>query len=140
MFSSICFQRILRIQNPVYMYIYVFFYLFPEKTDNTEPSIHVHLCFLLSVSRENWEYRTKYTCTGTSMFSSFCFQKILRIQNPVYMYIYVFFYVIPENARNTYHRIPPNLDYVVLFHLLCVFKFIFGSFSYKERFIPSWKS
>jgi hypothetical protein len=53
------------------------------------PSIHIHLCFLLSVSRENWEYRTQYTCT--SMFSSICFQRILRIQKPVYIYIYVFF-------------------------------------------------
>jgi hypothetical protein len=52
MFSSFCFQRILRIQNPVYMYIYVFFFLFPENTENTEPSILLHLCFLLSVSRE----------------------------------------------------------------------------------------
>jgi hypothetical protein len=70
-----------------------------ENTENTEPSIHVHLCFLLSVSREYWEYRTQYTCT--SMFSSFCFQRILRIQNPVYMYIYVFFFLFPENTENT---------------------------------------
>jgi hypothetical protein len=54
---------------------------FPENTENTEPSIHVHLCFLLSVSREYWEYRTQYTCT--SIFSSICFQRILRIQNHI---------------------------------------------------------
>jgi hypothetical protein len=58
---------ILGFQNPAYMCIYLFFYLFPEKTENTEPSIHVHLCFLLSVSREYWEYRTQNTFT--SMFS-----------------------------------------------------------------------
>ena len=111
MFSSFCFQRILRIQNPVYMYIYVFFYLFPENTENTEPSIHVHLCFLLSVSREYWEYRTQYTCT--SMFSSFCFQRILRIQNPVYMYIYVFFFLFPENTENTEPSIHVHLCFLL---------------------------
>jgi hypothetical protein len=128
MFSCFCFQRILRIQNPVYMYIYVFFFLlqrilwiqnpvilcsvftvfseanrrkprctcilgsvftvfseakrrkhkwtcilgsvftvFSEakrrKTVNTEPSIHVHLCFLPSASRTFWKFRTQYTCT-----------------------------------------------------------------------------
>jgi hypothetical protein len=81
------------------MYIYDFFFLFPENTVNTEPSIHVHLCFLLSVSREYWEYRTQYTCT--SMFSSICFQRKLTIQNPVYMYIYVFFFLFPEKTENT---------------------------------------
>ena len=111
MFSSFCFQRILRIQNPVYMYIYVFFFLFPENTENTEPSIHVHLCFLLSVSREYWEYRTQYTCT--SMFSSFCFQRILRIQNPVYMYIYVFFFLFPENTENTEPSIHVHLCFLL---------------------------
>jgi hypothetical protein len=89
--GSVCFQRILTIQNPVYMYIYVFFYLFLENTENTEPSIHVHLCFH-SVSREYWEYRTQYTCTP--MISSFCFQKLLRIQNPVYMYTYDGYWVL----------------------------------------------
>ncbi len=132
MFSSFCFQRILRIQNPVYMYIYVFFFLFPENTENTElsihvhlcffflfpvntentePSIHVHLCFLLSVSRKCREYRTQYTFT--SMFSSFCFQRILRIQNPVYMYIYVFCCLFPENAENT----EPSIHVHLCFHL-----------------------
>ena len=52
MFSSFCFQRILRIENPVYMYIYVLFFLFPGNTENTEPRVHPHLCFLLSVSRK----------------------------------------------------------------------------------------
>jgi hypothetical protein len=65
----------------VYQVLYSQFSLETE-TENTEPNIHVHLCFLLSVSREYWEYRTLYTCT--SMFSSFCFERILRIQNPVY--------------------------------------------------------
>ena len=46
---------------------------FPENTVNTEPSIHVRLCFLLSVSREYCQYRTQYTCT--SMFTSFCFRE-----------------------------------------------------------------
>jgi peptidoglycan/LPS O-acetylase OafA/YrhL len=64
MFSSFCFQRILRIQNPVYMYIYVFFLLFPKHSENTEHSIHVHICFLLSVSREYWEYRTFSVFSG----------------------------------------------------------------------------
>ena len=98
MFSSFWFQRILRIQNPVYMYIYVFFLLFPKHSENTEHSIHVHLCFLPSVSREYWEYRTQYICT--SMFYSFCFKTILRIQNPLYRYIYVFFFLFPENTEN----------------------------------------
>jgi hypothetical protein len=75
----ICTQKITRIQNPVYMYIYIIFYLFPEKSENTEPSIHVHICFLLSASSAYWEYRTLYTYT--SIFSSFCLQRILRIQN-----------------------------------------------------------
>jgi hypothetical protein len=111
MFSCFCFQRILRIQNPVYIYIFVFFFLFPEKTDNTEPSIHVHLCFLLSVSREYWEYRTQYTCT--SMFSSFCFQRKLTIQNPVYMYIHVFFYLFLENTENTEPSIHVHLCFLL---------------------------
>jgi hypothetical protein len=122
------------------IYIYVFFFLFPENTKNTEPSIHIHLCFLLSVSRKCWEYRTQYTCT--SMFTGFCIlcilwkQKeenidvyvywvlysqysleterrkhrctciqMLRIQNPVYFYIYVFFFLFPENTENTEPRI-----------------------------------
>jgi hypothetical protein len=42
------------------------------------------------------EYRTQYT--STFMFSSFCFQNILKIQNPVYMYIYVFFLLFPEHS------------------------------------------
>jgi hypothetical protein len=79
--------QILRIQNPVYMYIYVFFFLFPEKTENTEymynyvffflfpektentePSIHVHLCFLLSVSDRR---KHRCTCILGSVFSVF---------------------------------------------------------------------
>jgi hypothetical protein len=51
-----------------------------------EPSIHVHLCFLLYVSREYKEYRTQYAYI--SMFSSFCFQRIQRIQNPVDVHVY----------------------------------------------------
>ena len=98
-------------QNTVYMYIYVFFFLLPENTENTERSIHVHLCFLLSASREYWEYRTQYTCT--SMFSSFCFQRILRIQNPVYMYIYVFFFLFPENTENTEPSIHVHLCFLL---------------------------
>jgi hypothetical protein len=31
-------------------YIYVFYLLFPEHSENSEPSIHVHLCFLLFAS------------------------------------------------------------------------------------------
>jgi hypothetical protein len=95
------------------MYIYVFFYLFPENTENTELSIHVYLCFLLSVSRENWQYRTQYTCT--SMFSSFCFQRKLRIQNQVYMYryIYVFFFLFPENTENTEPSIHVHLCFLL---------------------------
>ena len=111
MFSSFCFQRILRIQNPVYMYIYVFFCLFPEDAENTEPSILLHLCFLLSVSRKYCEYRTQYTCT--SMFSSICFQRILRIQNSVYMYIYVFFYLFPEKTDNTEPSIHVHLCFLL---------------------------
>jgi hypothetical protein len=45
MFFCFCFQRILRIQNTVYMYIYVFFFLFPENIEKTKPTIHVQLCF-----------------------------------------------------------------------------------------------
>ena len=114
MFSCFCFQRILRIQKPVYFYIYVFFFLLPENTENTEPSIHVHLWFLLSVSRNCWEYRTQYTCT--SMFSSVGFQKILRIQNPVYMYIHVFFFLFLENAENTEPM--PVYMYIYVFFFL----------------------
>ena len=103
MFSSFCFQRILRIQNPVYFYIYVFFFLLLENTENTEPSIHVHLCFLLSVSEntENTEPSILLHLCFLLTSVSFCFQRILRIQNPVYFYIYVFFFLFPENTENT---------------------------------------
>jgi hypothetical protein len=137
MFSSFCFQRLLRIQNPVYMYIYVFFFLLLENTENTEPSIHVHLSFLLSVSRENWEYRTQYTCT--SMFSSFCFQRILRIQNPVYMYIYVFFFLFPENTENTEPTIHVHLCFLLSISKKCweyrtqyTFTSMFSSFCFQR--------
>jgi hypothetical protein len=55
------------------MYIYVFFFLFPEITENTEPSIHVHLCFLLSVSEILGTERRKHICKGImgSVFSVF---------------------------------------------------------------------
>ena len=117
MISSFCFQKLLRIQNPVYMYIYVFFCGFPENTVNTEPSIHVHPCFLLSVSRKYREYRTQYTCT--TMFSSFFFQRILRIQNPVYMYIYVFFFLFSENIEITEPSIHVQLCFLLSFSREC---------------------
>jgi hypothetical protein len=130
MFSSFCFQRKLRIQNPVYMYIYVFLFLFPENTENTEPSIHVHLCFLVSVSREYWEYRTQYTlfseanrrkprctCILGSVFTVFSEANRRKprctcILGPVYMYIYVFFLLFPEHSENTEPSIHVHLCFL----------------------------
>jgi hypothetical protein len=143
MFSSFCFQRILRIQNPVYMYIYVLFFLFPDNTENTEPIIQVHLCFLPSVSREYWEYRTQYICT-----SMFCILSIVLNQKEenigvhvywvlyslysleterrkhrctctcilgsVYVYIYVFLFLFPVHTKNT----NPVYIYIYVFFFL----------------------
>jgi hypothetical protein len=128
-----------RTQNTVYMYIYVFFFLFPETTENTEPSIHVHLCFLLSASWKYWEYRTQHTCA--SIFSSICFQRKQKEENidvhvywvlysqfsleterrkhrctcilAVYMYIYVFLFLFPENTENTEPSIHVHLCFLL---------------------------
>jgi hypothetical protein len=69
-------QRILRIQNPVYMYIYVFSFLFPENTENTETSILLHLVkvywFMYSQYSLETE-RRKHRCKSmlVSVFSVF---------------------------------------------------------------------
>jgi hypothetical protein len=84
------------------MYIYVFFFLFPENTENTEPSIHVHLCFLLPVSREYWEYKTQYTCT--SMFSWFCILSILWKQKQENIDVHVYWVLYSQYCLETERR------------------------------------
>jgi hypothetical protein len=120
--------------NPVFMYIYAFV-LFRENTENTEPSIHEHLCFLISISRKYWEYRTQYTCRkhictcilGSDILSILWKQKEENIDVHVYWVLYSQYSLETERRKHRCicMRIQRIQNPVYMYRYIYVFFFLF---------------
>jgi hypothetical protein len=99
MFSSFCFQRKLRIQNPVYIYI--------QKEENIGVPVHVYWVLYSQYSLEIERRKHRCTCILGSVFSECS-------GNREYMYIYVFFFLFPENTEKTKPSIHVQLCFLLL--------------------------